>query len=103
MRGCAVSRRYTYVCNSDVFSVVKMYVVHLKLCVVLINDRRYVCCGECYAVSNECHDATPCLVQSIAAHGGEVMYFWLYSPVEERHIFPKACNVCLQAVFCIFE
>ena len=25
---------------------------HLKFCVVCINDRRYVCCGECYVVSN---------------------------------------------------
>ena len=30
-RGCAVSRRN--VCNSDVFSIVNMYLDHLKLCV----------------------------------------------------------------------
>ena len=54
MRGCAVSRRYINVCNSDVFSVVNMYLDHLKFCVVCINGRRYVCYSECYVVSNEC-------------------------------------------------
>ena len=39
--GCAVSRRYINVCNSDVFSVANMYLVHLKLCVVCTNGRRY--------------------------------------------------------------
>ena len=48
-----------------------MYLDHLKFCVVCINGRRYVCCSECYVVSNE----TPYPVQSIDAHGGEVMYF----------------------------
>ena len=43
--GCAVSRRYKNVCISDVFSVVNMYLVHLKFCVVCINGRRYVCCS----------------------------------------------------------
>ena len=31
-----------------------MYLDHLKICVVCINGRRYVCCSECYVVSNEC-------------------------------------------------
>ena len=52
MRGCAVSRRYIHVCNSDVFSVLNMYHAPLKLCVVCINGQRYVCCSECYVVSN---------------------------------------------------
>ena len=39
VRGCAVSRKYINVCNSDVFSVVNMYVDYLKLCVVCINGR----------------------------------------------------------------
>ena len=34
---CAVSRRYINVCNIDVFSVVNMYLNHLKFCVVCIN------------------------------------------------------------------
>ena len=46
-----------------------MYHDHLKFCVVCINGRRYVCCDECYGVSNECN------VQPIGTHGGEVMYF----------------------------
>ena len=42
VRGCAVSRRYINVCNSDVFNVVNMYLDHLKFCVVCINSQRYV-------------------------------------------------------------
>ena len=67
---------YINVCISDVFSVVKMYLDHLKFCVVCINSRRYVCCSECDVVSNECHEPTSCLVQPIGAHDGEVMYIW---------------------------
>ena len=52
VRGCAVSRRYIYFCYCDMFSVVNVYLDHLKLCVVCINGRRYVCCGEFYVVSN---------------------------------------------------
>ena len=40
-------------CNSDVLSVVNMYIEHLKFYVVSINGRRYVYCIECYVVSNE--------------------------------------------------
>ena len=36
VRRCVVSRRYINGCNSDVFSVVNMYLVHLKFCVVCI-------------------------------------------------------------------
>ena len=57
VRRCAVSRRYIDVCNCDVFSVVNVYHDHLKFRVVCINGRRYVCCSECYVVSNE---PTPC-------------------------------------------
>ena len=46
----------------------------LKLCVVCIDGRRYVCCSECNAVSNECNEPTSCLVQFIDTHGGDVMY-----------------------------
>ena len=42
MRGCAVSRRYIDVFYYDMFSV-NVYLDHLKLCVVCINGRRYVC------------------------------------------------------------
>ena len=34
---------------------------------------RYVYCGECNVVSNECDEPIPCLLQPIGAHGGEVM------------------------------
>ena len=60
--GCAVSRRYIDVCYCDMFSVVNVYLDHLKFCVVCINGRRYVCCGECYVISNECDESTSCLV-----------------------------------------
>ena len=66
VRGCAVSRRYINVCNSDMFSVVNVYLDHLKFCVVCIDGRRYVYCSECNAVSNECDEPTSCLVQSIS-------------------------------------
>ena len=57
------------------FSVVNVYLDHLKFCVVCINSRRYVCCSECDVVSNE---PTSCLVQSIGAHCCEVMDFWCF-------------------------
>ena len=60
MRGCAVSRRYINVCNCNMFSVVNVYLDHLKLCVVCIDGRRYVYCSECNVVSNE---PTSCIVQ----------------------------------------
>ena len=55
--------------------VVNMYIDHLKFCDVCINDRGYVCCGECYVVSNECDETTSCLMQPIDAHCCAVMYF----------------------------
>ena len=73
VRDCAVSRGYINVCNCDMFSVVNMYLTHLKFCVVCINGRRYVCCSECYVFSNECDEPTPYLVQPIGAHGGHVV------------------------------
>ena len=57
------------------FSVVNVYLDHLKFCVVCINSRRYVCCSECDVISNECNEPTSCLVQPISAHCCEVMYF----------------------------
>ena len=45
-----VSRRYVDVCYCDMFSVVNVYLDHLKFCVVCVYGRRYVCCGECYVV-----------------------------------------------------
>ena len=76
--GCAVSRRYIDVCYCDMFSVVNVYLDHLKFCVVCINGRRYVCCSECNVVSNECNESTSCLVQAVGAHGGKVTDFWSF-------------------------
>ena len=75
VRGCTVSRRnINYNCN--MCSVVNiMYLDHLAFCVVCINGRRYVCCGEYYVVSDECNVPISCLVHPICTHGGEVMYF----------------------------
>ena len=75
MRGCGVSRRYIDACYCDMFSVVNVYLDHLKFCGVRINSRRYVCCSECNVVSNECNEPTSYLVQPIGAHCCEVMYF----------------------------
>ena len=66
--GCGVSRRYIDVCYCDMFSVVNVYLDHLKFYVMCINSRRYVCCSECDVVSNECNEPTSCLVQPIGAH-----------------------------------
>ena len=78
VRGRGVSRRYIDVCYCDMFSVVNVYLDHLKFCVVCINSPRYVCCSECDVVSNECNEPTSCLVQPIGAHCCEVMYFWCF-------------------------
>ena len=47
VRECGVSRRYVDVCYCDMFSVVNVYLDHLKFCVVCINSRMYVCCNGC--------------------------------------------------------
>ena len=56
-------------------SAVNVYLDHLKLCVVCIDSRGYVCCSGCNVVPNKCNESTSCLVQPIGTHGGEVMYF----------------------------
>ena len=43
VRGCTVSRTYINVFNCDMFSVVNVYLDHLKFCVVCIDSRMYVC------------------------------------------------------------
>ena len=75
VRGCTVSRRYIDVCYCDMFSVVNVYLDHLKFWVVCIDGPRCVCCSECNVISNECDEPTSCLVQPIGTYGGEVMYF----------------------------
>ena len=67
VHGCAVSRRYIDVCYCDMFSVDNVCLDHLKFCVRCINGLRYVSCGECYVVFNECDEAISYLVQPIIA------------------------------------
>ena len=102
MCGRVVSRRYIDVCYCDMFSVVNVYLDHLKFCVVCINGRRYVCCGECYAVSNECDEPTSCLVQPIVAHCCKVMYFWCFDFRGELG-FLNCDDICMCAVNKQFE
>ena len=99
--GCAVSMRYIDVCYCDLFSVVNVYLDHLKFCVVCINGRRYVCCGECYVVSDECDEPTSCLVQPIVAHCCEVMYFGRFDFRGELGFLN--CDVCMCVVNKQFE
>ena len=70
VRGCGISRRYIDVCYCDMFSVVNVYLDHLKFYVVCINSRRYVCCSECDVVSNECNEPTSCVDNSEINSGG---------------------------------
>ena len=62
VHGCAVSKRYIDVCYCDMLNIVNVYLNHLKFYVVCFNSRRYVCCGDCYVVSNVCDEPTSCLV-----------------------------------------
>ena len=102
VRGCGVWRRYIYVCDCDMFSVVNVYLDHLKFCVVCIISRRYVCCSECNVVSNECNEPTPCLVQPIGAHCGEVMYFGCFG-FRGEFGFLNCDDVCMCVVNKQFE
>ena len=48
------SRLLVYSAGSGVNRVQVVYLDHLKLCVVCILGRSYVCCSGCHVVSNEC-------------------------------------------------
>ena len=84
------------------FSVVNVYLDHLKFSVVCINSRKYVCCSECDLVSNECNEPTSCLVQSIGAPCCEVMYFGCFGFRGERG-FLNCDDVCMCGVNKQFE
>ena len=95
---CAVSRRYVDVCYCDMFSVVNVYLDHLKFCVY---GRRYVCCNECYVVFNDCDKHTSCLVQAIVAHCWEVMYFGCFDFRGELGswiVMMSACVTCINSL-----
>ena len=81
-----VSRRYIDACN----------------CVVYINDRRYVSCGECYVVSNECDEPNSCCVQTISVHCCEVMYFGCFGFRGELG-FLNCDDICMCVVNKQFE
>ena len=100
--GCSVWRRYIDVCYCDLFSVVYVYLDHLKFFVVCINGRRYVCCGECYVFSDECDEPTSCLVQPIVAHCSDVMYFRCFDFRGELS-FLNCDGVCMCVVNKQFE
>ena len=99
VHGCAVSMRYIDVSYCDMFSVVNVYLDHLKFCVVCINGRRYVCCGECCVVSDECDEPTSCLVQPIVAHCCKVMYFDFRGELD----FLNCDDICMCVVNKQFE
>ena len=86
-------------CYCDMFSVVNVYLDHLKFCVVCINSRRYICYSECDVVSNEGNEPTSCLVQPIGAHCCEVMCFGFRGELG----FLNCDDVCMCAVNKQFE
>ena len=100
--GCAVSRRYVDVYYCDMFSVVNVYLYHLKFCVVCVYGRSYAYCGECYVVSNECDEPTSCLVQPIVVHCYDVIYFGCFDFGDEL-AFLNCDDVCMCVVNKQFE
>ena len=102
VRGWAVSRRYIDVCYCDMFSVVNVYLDHFNFSVVCINGRKYVCCGKCYVVSDECDETTSCLVQPILAHCYKVMYIGCFDFRGELG-FLNCADVCMCVVNTQFE
>ena len=56
VRGFVVSKKlYVFVVVMCLMLLI-MFLHHLRLYVVYIHVRMYVCCGECYVVSNECDE-----------------------------------------------
>ena len=83
------------------FSVVNVYLDHLKFCVVCVYGRRYVCCGECYVVSNECDELTSCLLQPIVAHCCKVMYFGRFDFRGELGFLNPTVLTCDDVCMCV--
>ena len=100
MHGCAVSRRNINVCHCDMISDVNLYLDYLEFCVVCINGRRYVCCGECYVVY--CDEPISCHVEPIGAHCCEVMYFGCFGLRGELG-FLNCDDICVCVVNKQFE
>ena len=98
-----ISRRYIDVFNCDMLSVFNVYHDQIDVvCCVCINGRRYVCCGECYVVSNECAEPTSCIVPPIGGHCFEVMYFLCFG-FSGEHGFLNCDDICMCVVNKQFE
>ena len=67
-----------------------------------INGQRYVCCGECYVVSDECDESTSFLVQHIVAQCCEVIYFGCFDFKGELG-FLNCDDICMWVVNKQFE
>ena len=61
VRGCGVSRRYIDVCYCDMFSVVNVYLDHLKFYVVCINS----CCCMPFSTILVVNPGSPGLESSV--------------------------------------
>ena len=106
MCGCAVSRRYIiHVCDSDVFSVVNMYLDNLKFYVVCINGRRYACCSECYVVSNSvmspppnlCNMSVHTVLKLCTLDGFALLYRIVYKFLgRKQSFFASLINKCIK-------
>ena len=88
MRGCGVSRRYIDIFYWDMFTVVNVYLDHLKFWFVCNDSRRYGCMS--------------CLVQPNGAHCKEVMYFGCFGFRSELG-FLNYNDVCMCVVNKQFE
>ena len=101
-----VSRGGIYICiyiYIYIFAIVMCLVLLmctltiLKLCVVCIYGRRYVCCSECNGVSDEFDEPSSYLVQPVGSHGGEVEYFWSVC-FRGEHGFLNCDDICMCVV-----
>ena len=94
VRGCGVSRRYIDVCYCDMFSVVNLYLDHLKFCVVCINSRRYGCCSDVMvSLMSVMSQHLPCANQPVP-HCCEVTYFGCFGFKGEL-VFLNCDDVCM--------
>ena len=84
------------VCNGDVFSVVNVYLDHLKFCIVCIYSQRYVCCSECNVVYGECEEPTHCLMQPV---GGTVVQLCTFGVCFRGELrFLNCYDICMCVV-----
>ena len=96
MRGCAISRRYIDVCYCDMFSVVNVYLDHLKFCVLLVEGMSVVV-NVMLSLMSVMSPPSSCLVQLIGRHCCEVMYFGCFDFRGELG-FRNCDDVCMCVV-----